>query len=67
MRKRLTDMYAVSSSKCEASIWVILLHGISSGGVMFFQFLPPSRVIQTSPSSVPAQMVFAFWNEGASA
>ena len=32
---------------------------------MFFQFLPPSRVIHTRPSLVPAQMRFTFLNEGA--
>ena len=48
-------------------ICVTLLHGVSSGGVMSFQFLPPSRVIQIRPSSVPAQSVFMFLNDGASA
>ena len=67
MRNRLTEAYAVCSSKCDAEICVTLLHGVSSGGVMLFQFLPPSRVIQIRPSSVPAQIVFTFLNEGASA
>jgi hypothetical protein len=32
---------------------------------MFFQLRPPSRVIQTRPSSLPAQMVVIFRNDGA--
>ena len=39
----------------------------SCAGVTFFQCAPPSRVIQTRPSSVPAQSVFASNGEGASA
>src|SRR6266851_3653728 len=65
MRKRLTETYAVSSSKCDALICVTLLHAVRPGGVMSFQFVPPSLVVQTSPSSVPAQTVFTFWNDGA--
>ena len=57
----------MTSSKCEATICVTLLQGIRSGGVMFFQFFPPSRVTQMSPSSVPAQIVFTFLNDGATA
>jgi hypothetical protein len=34
---------------------------------MFFQFLPWSRVIQSRPSSVPAQRVSVVWKEGATA
>src|SRR5579872_5109819 len=67
MRKRLTEAYAVSSSKCDATICVTLLHGVSSGGVTFFQLAPPSRVVQINPSSVPAHNVFSDLNEGANA
>ena len=57
----------MSSSKCEALICVTLLQGVRSLGVMSFHFLPPSRVIQIRPSSVPAQSVLMFLNEGARA
>ena len=67
MRKRLTDAYAVCSSKCDAEICVTLLHAVNLVGVMLFQFLPPSRVIQSKPSSVPAQRVVRLLNDGASA
>ena len=67
MRKRLTEAYAVSSSKCEAASCVTLLHAVISGGVIFFQFAPPSRVIHSNPSSVPAQIESTFLKEGASA
>src|SRR4051812_47053723 len=65
-RKRLTEAYADSTSKCEASNCVTLLQGVSSGGVTFFQFLPPSRVTQSRPSSVPAQIVSMLLKDGAS-
>ena len=42
-----------------------LLHGVSSGGVMFFQLAPASRVFQIWPSSVPAQIVFRDLKDGA--
>src|SRR5580692_2470593 len=67
MRKRLTDAYAVSSSKCDATSCVTLLQGINSGGVTFFQFTPASRVVQIKPSSVPAHKVFSDLNDGANA
>ena len=65
MRKRLTETYRDCSSKWEAEICVTLLHGVSSGGVMSFQLFPPFDVIQTRPSSVPAQSVFTLLNDGA--
>ncbi len=34
-----------------------LAPGVTAGGVIFVQFAPPSLVIQTKPSSVPAQIV----------
>jgi len=46
------------------SIWAILLHGVSPGGVTFDQWSPPSVVRQTRPSSVPTQRVSARWYEG---
>ncbi len=42
-----------------------LLHGVSDGGVTLCHVLAPSRVIQTYPSSVPAQMTSARKGEGA--
>ena len=44
-----------------------LLHGVSSGGVTFFQVLPPSRVTWIRPSSVPAQIVLTSLCDGATA
>ena len=67
MRMRFTATYAVSSSNRDASICAILLHGVKPGGVMFDQFAPPSRVIHTRPSSVPAQIVRIFLNDAATA
>ena len=66
-RNRLTDAYAVRSSKCEAEICVTLLQGVSSFGVMSVQSAPPSRVIQIKPSSVPAHSEEISLNDGASA
>ena len=62
-----TAMYAVPASEDEASIWLTRPKSGMSFGVMFVQFLPPSRVKCTSPSSDPAQMMFTSVLPGASA
>ena len=67
MRKRLTDINAVVSLKCEALICVTLLHGVRLGGVMFFQLAPWLWVTHTWPSSVPAHRVLADLKEAAKA
>ena len=64
-RRRLTDDIGVSASKCEASICVTLLQGVSPGGVTSAQCAPPSRVTQTRPSSVPAHSVSMLFDDGA--
>src|SRR6185503_12772373 len=67
-RSVLIAAYAVSVSKCDASMIEILLHGrdLSAGGVTSFHVLPPSNVTWIRPSSLPAQMTFSFTYDGAS-
>src|SRR5688572_5606043 len=66
-RSVFTAAYAVSVSKCDASMIEILLHGrsLSAGGVTFFHVRPPSNVTWISPSSLPAQRMFSFRYDGA--
>src|SRR5215471_4292948 len=68
-RSVLIAAYAVSVSKCDASMIEILLHGrdLIAAGVTSFHVLPPSKVTWISPSSLPAQMIFSFTYDGASA
>src|SRR5215471_14393670 len=60
-------MYAVPASKCDGSILDTTPQ--TGSPVMFFvtsfQFLPASRVYQTLPSLVPAQMRPFWTSEGA--
>ena len=50
----------------EASIRLMRVKGGRSGGVTFCQFLPPSRVTCTRPSSEPAQRTLPSTADGAS-
>src|SRR5512138_619046 len=67
-RRVLMAAYAVSVSKCDASMTETLLHDrdLSAGGVTSFHVLPPSNVTWIRPSSLPAQMMFSFTYDGAS-
>ena len=62
-------MYAVPASKCEGSILDTTPH--SGRPLMFsvtsFQLFPPSRVYQTLPSLVPAQIRPCWISDGAMA
>ena len=57
--------YAVPASCGDASIRLMRANSGMPGGVTFVQFLPPSRVMYTTPSSEPVQMVSASLREGA--
>src|SRR5688500_191391 len=66
-RSVLMAAYAVSVSKCDASMMEILLHGrcFSTGGVTSFHVRPPLNVTWIRPSSLPAQMMFSLMYDGA--
>jgi hypothetical protein len=66
-RSVFTAAYAVSVSKCDASMIEILLHGRcrSAGGVTSFHVRPPFERHVIRPSSLPAQMMFSFTYDGA--
>ncbi len=51
-----TASHAVAGSCGDASIMLHSPHSGISGGVMFSQLAPPSRVMWTRPSSEPAQI-----------
>src|SRR2546425_6996573 len=53
---RSTLAYAVSASKCDASMPVIRLHAVSADGVTSCHDAPSSVVTWMSPSSVPIQI-----------
>ena len=61
---RMCAAYAVTSSKCDASICATLLHGVKAAGVTFFHVAPPSRVSWMYPSSLPVQIVLTSLNDG---
>src|SRR5215210_2106380 len=67
-RSVFTAAYAVSVSKCDASMMEILLHGrcLSAGGVTSVHVRPPLNVTWINPSSLPAQSTLSFTYEGAS-
>src|SRR5215510_10202282 len=66
-RSVLAAAYAVSVSKCPASMLKIRVHGLICGGVTFVQFTPPSIVTWILPSSLPAHSTFTSRGDGASA
>ena len=53
------------ASKCDASIVVTRLHGVSAGGVTFCHVLPSFGRDLNQPSSVPIQISGAFSGDGA--
>src|ERR1043166_4769606 len=55
-------MYAVALSKGETSI-ALIRHSARPFGVTFFQVAPPSRVRDTTPSSLPVQMTPFSWGD----
>src|SRR5262245_45804787 len=67
MRSVLAAAYAVSVSKCPASMLKIRVHGLICGGVTSVHLTPPSIVTWMLPSSVPAQSTFTSRGDGASA
>ena len=58
-------MYAVPGRCGEASTRLIRENSGISFGVTFFQLLPPSRVMNTYPSSEPVQMRLPSFGDGA--
>src|SRR6476646_2874103 len=67
IRMVLAAAYAVSVSKCPASILKIRVQGLICGGVTFVHLAPPSVVTWMLPSSVPAQSRFTSFEDGESA
>ncbi len=65
VRSVLTAAYAVSASKCPASMLNTFMNGVIAGGVTSVQVLPPSVVVWIMPSSVPTQRRSALIGDGA--
>jgi len=64
---RSTLAYAVSASKCDASMPVTRLHAVMAEGVTSRHVVPSSVVSWMSPSSVPIQIIGARSGDGATA
>ena len=67
MRIVFAAAYAVSVSKCPASMLKMRVHGLICGGVTFVHFAPPSVVTWMLPSSVPAHRTLTSLGDGDSA
>src|SRR6185503_18069473 len=64
-RSVLAAAYAVSGSKCPASMLKMRVHGLIDGGVTLVQVAPPSRVTLIAPSSDPDQRINGDFGLGA--